>query len=247
MVFLDRPEAIEEKGGYVPGGILLWGRPGTARRSWPRPWPARPASPTCSSTPAPSSTCSWASASSRSRACSASCASWPALRQRHRVLRRGRLPRQPRLLAGGGGFGQFSEACGHPRRGKTTCAGCRPSRAVLQSSLEHASTTRATPRLAPDHDGRHGHGRRWRHAPGPAVGDVRPEEAQGLPQPVRPPPAGHEAQAPAQVPHPHHDGDEHARLARRGHAAPGRIDRIYKVGYPSKEGASAPTRATSPR
>ncbi len=38
------------------------GRPARARRSWPRRWPARPASPTCSSTPARSSTCSWASA-----------------------------------------------------------------------------------------------------------------------------------------------------------------------------------------
>src|SRR5215207_2647891 len=31
MVFLERPEAIEEKGGYVPGGILLWGPPGTGK------------------------------------------------------------------------------------------------------------------------------------------------------------------------------------------------------------------------
>ena len=31
MIFLDAPEAIEEKGGYVPGGILLWGPPGTGK------------------------------------------------------------------------------------------------------------------------------------------------------------------------------------------------------------------------
>ena len=31
MVFLDRPEEIEERGGYVPGGILLWGPPGTGK------------------------------------------------------------------------------------------------------------------------------------------------------------------------------------------------------------------------
>jgi cell division protease FtsH len=31
MVFLDDPESIEEKGGYVPGGILLWGPPGTGK------------------------------------------------------------------------------------------------------------------------------------------------------------------------------------------------------------------------
>ncbi len=31
MIFLESPEAIEEKGGYVPGGILLWGPPGTGK------------------------------------------------------------------------------------------------------------------------------------------------------------------------------------------------------------------------
>ncbi|HKY67772.1 MAG TPA: AAA family ATPase, partial [Acidimicrobiales bacterium] len=31
MLFLDRPDAIEAKGGYVPGGILLWGPPGTGK------------------------------------------------------------------------------------------------------------------------------------------------------------------------------------------------------------------------
>jgi cell division protease FtsH len=31
MVFLEAPEQIERKGGYVPGGILLWGPPGTGK------------------------------------------------------------------------------------------------------------------------------------------------------------------------------------------------------------------------
>jgi ATP-dependent Zn protease len=31
MLFLEDPETIEEKGGYVPGGILLWGPPGTGK------------------------------------------------------------------------------------------------------------------------------------------------------------------------------------------------------------------------
>jgi len=31
IIFLENPEAIEEKGGYVPGGILLWGPPGTGK------------------------------------------------------------------------------------------------------------------------------------------------------------------------------------------------------------------------
>ncbi|CAG4918067.1 MULTISPECIES: AAA family ATPase [Acidithrix] len=31
IIFLKDPDAIEEKGGYVPGGILLWGPPGTGK------------------------------------------------------------------------------------------------------------------------------------------------------------------------------------------------------------------------
>lgn len=31
VVFLEDPEAIESRGGYVPGGILLWGPPGTGK------------------------------------------------------------------------------------------------------------------------------------------------------------------------------------------------------------------------
>ncbi|WP_433373967.1 AAA family ATPase [Actinoplanes sp. CA-142083] len=31
IVHLENPEAIEAKGGYVPGGILLWGPPGTGK------------------------------------------------------------------------------------------------------------------------------------------------------------------------------------------------------------------------
>ena len=31
MIFLEAPEAIEDKGGYVPGGVLLWGPPGTGK------------------------------------------------------------------------------------------------------------------------------------------------------------------------------------------------------------------------
>ena len=31
LVFLEDPESIESRGGYVPGGILLWGPPGTGK------------------------------------------------------------------------------------------------------------------------------------------------------------------------------------------------------------------------
>ncbi len=31
IIFLEHPEIIEDRGGYVPGGILLWGPPGTGK------------------------------------------------------------------------------------------------------------------------------------------------------------------------------------------------------------------------
>jgi len=31
ILYLERPHEIEEKGGYVPGGLLLWGPPGTGK------------------------------------------------------------------------------------------------------------------------------------------------------------------------------------------------------------------------
>ena len=31
ILFLDKPQLIEERGGHVPGGILLWGPPGTGK------------------------------------------------------------------------------------------------------------------------------------------------------------------------------------------------------------------------
>ena len=31
IMFLEKPDEIERKGGYVPGGILLWGPPGTGK------------------------------------------------------------------------------------------------------------------------------------------------------------------------------------------------------------------------
>ena len=31
LMFLENPELVEKKGGYVPGGILLWGPPGTGK------------------------------------------------------------------------------------------------------------------------------------------------------------------------------------------------------------------------
>jgi len=31
LIFLENPDAIEDRGGYTPGGVLLWGPPGTGK------------------------------------------------------------------------------------------------------------------------------------------------------------------------------------------------------------------------
>ena len=31
MLYLEDPESIEDHGGFVPGGVLLWGPPGTGK------------------------------------------------------------------------------------------------------------------------------------------------------------------------------------------------------------------------
>jgi cell division protease FtsH len=31
ILFLEHPELVEDRGGYVPGGLLLWGPPGTGK------------------------------------------------------------------------------------------------------------------------------------------------------------------------------------------------------------------------
>lgn len=65
MMLLDRPEAIEERGGHVPSGILLWGPPGTGKTLMAEAVAGETGKPYVFVDPAPSPTCSWVSASSR--------------------------------------------------------------------------------------------------------------------------------------------------------------------------------------
>ncbi len=111
----------------------------------------------------------------------------PALRRRHRVLRRGRLPRQPRLdrrrrravrRHRPHGVGHL----GHRPPALAVAVVAAAGHAVVARGQRHRA--RPAPPHRADDDGRHGHGRRGRHAPGPALGDVGPEEAEGLPQPA---------------------------------------------------------------
>ena len=151
-----------------------------------------------------------------------------ALRRRDRVLRRGGRAGQPRLAGPGrrpGGARGMRAAARSPHAG---CHGfsylSEDTRSLLTRERDGAARpARGAGAAQPLRHGRRDERRRWRdgHAAGAAHRAVRPEEAARHPQPLGPARAGHAAQAAAQVPDPRHDGDEHARGAGRGAAAPG--------------------------
>ena len=58
-MFLERPEDIEDKGGYVPSGILLWGPPGTGKTLMAEAVAGETGRPFVFVSPARSSRCSW--------------------------------------------------------------------------------------------------------------------------------------------------------------------------------------------
>ena len=162
------------------------------------------------------------------------------------ILKVKRLFRKLRKLAlrYGGVIVFFDEADALGNRGALAQAAARPAAWAACHGFDHSVRRRpylsetALPRsrrprgaalpvgagspAAPVHHGRHGRRRRGHgHAAGPAHRALRAEEAARLPQPARAPRARHAAQAAAEVPHPRHDGDEHAGGPRRGAAAAG--------------------------
>ena len=222
------------------------GRRAPARRSWPRRSPARPASRSCSSIPAPSSTCSSGVG----------------------ILKVKSLFRKLRKLAlrYGGVIVFFDEADTLGNRGGSVAQG-RPSGRSCNEVLVQRTCCNGAPLRRPTHppgaamvapaasrpDGADVPARRLA-ASSWAPAWVAAAAAWARCRPCSPScPASrsraasstarcagvltHAAEAAAEVPHPRDDGDEHAR--RRSTQAllrPGRIDRIYKVGYPSTAG-----------
>ena len=66
IVFLERPQEIEAKGGYVPSGLLLWGPPGTGKTLMAEAVAGETGKPVrVRRSRRVHTTCSWASASSR--------------------------------------------------------------------------------------------------------------------------------------------------------------------------------------
>ena len=226
IMFLEKPDEIEKKGGYVPGGILLWGPPGTGKTLMAEAVAGETGRPYVFVDPG----------------------AFINMFMGVGILKVKSLFRKLRKLAlrYGGVIVFFDEADALGNRGslgQTAPGGARGC--GLSRSLPRAATGSPTcrrtparcsparrwrrrvtaPRSRPAQPLRHGwrdERRRW----GMGTPQALLTELSGLKKPrgilnrwaVRP---GHAAEAAAQVPDSRHDGDEHARGAGRGAAAAG--------------------------
>ena len=111
IVFLEKPEEIETKGGHVPGGILLWGPPGTGKTLMAEAVAGETGKPYVFVDPGglPEHVLRRRHPEGEVAVPQAAQAG-PAVRRRDRVLRRGRLARQP------GWFGRQDPVRSPPRR-----------------------------------------------------------------------------------------------------------------------------------
>ena len=207
MIFLEDPESIEEKGGYVPGGVLLWGPPGTGKTLMAQAVAGESARPFVFVEPG----------------------AFIQMFMGVGILKVKGLYRKLRRLAlrYGGVIVFFDEADSLGNRGQVAQGGfarCREHRSVVDDAglqrdqlplprwtepgAPGCASVRAPDDAAhlgrPLRDGRDG--RRWRRhgdAAGAPVRDVGPGEVtrpgEQVPQDAR-----HEAEAPAQVPDPAH-------------------------------------------
>ncbi len=230
MLFLEAPDAIEAKGGYVPGGLLLWGPPGTGKTLMAEAVAGETGKPYVFVDPG----------------------AFIQMFMGVGILKVKSLFRKLRKLAVryGGVIVFFDEADSLGSRGQLTEGGPSGARAsarrpspphhsrrargcngmsylsqdtaslLFRNSMEHS--TGDEPRrgvrnriIAGMGMGGGGDG----HPPGPADRAVGPEEAPRLHEPGGAAHPRHAAEAAAQVPDPGHDGHQHAPGPRRGPAA----------------------------
>ena len=122
IIFLEHPELVEERGGYVPGGLLLWGPPGTGKTLMAEAVAGETGKPYVFVDPG----CLHQHVHGRGHpqgqvALPQATAARAALWRRDRLLRRGRLAGQPR-----------HDDPGRPRRAARRCAPS-PTRAATGS------------------------------------------------------------------------------------------------------------------
>ena len=262
IVFLDRPKEIEDKGGYVPSGILLWGPPGTGKTLMAEAVAGETGKPFVFVEPG----------------------AFIQMFFGIGVMKVRRLFKKLRKLAlkHGGVIVFFDEADTLGNRGGAVAGGFRVdgtdearaydslfagacngshflstgARRVLHddvvASLAAGRTddSAAAPPARPvrRRARRRRHGRHGRLAPGDPHRDVRPQQAARLLQPRRARLPVHPAEEAAEVPHPHDHGDEHAAVARRRAAAPGpHRPHVPRRTTRTSTAGAAPSRATSPR
>ena len=233
IIFLEHPELVEDRGGYVPGGILLWGPPGTGKTLMAEAVAGETGKPYVFVDPG----------------------AFINMFMGVGILKVKSLFRKLRKLSlrYGGVIVFFDEADslgnrgiamgGAPGGGPTGATpapfatdGCHGfsylssdtqwllTRDAMRSDLAAASDEPRPPAEQADgrrHDERRHGRRRHGHPAGAADRAVGPEEAARVHQPGGAKGARHAAQAAAALPDPDHDGDQHAVDARRGAAAPG--------------------------
>ena len=96
IVLLERPDDIESRGGHVPSGILLWGPPGTGKTLMAEAVAGETGKPFVFVDPGAFNNMFFGVGILKVKGAVPQAASaGAALRRRHRLLRRGRLPRQP--------------------------------------------------------------------------------------------------------------------------------------------------------
>ena len=181
IVFLEKPEEIESKGGHVPGGILLWGPPGTGKTLMAEAVAGETGRPYVFVDPGAFQNMFFGVGILKVKSLFRKLRKLAlALRRRDRVLRRGRLARQPRRLGGQDARPRslHDDVFGAPPAATagTTCPR-RPVRTIFTTSLHSGSTADV-----PAPGGRQGRDRQpgdgwWRrrhgHAPGAADRAVR--------------------------------------------------------------------------
>ena len=224
IAFLEKPDEIEAKGGYIPGGILLWGPPGTGKTLMAEAIAGETGRPYVFVDPG----------------------AFINMFMGVGILKVKSLYRKLRKLSlrHGGVIVFFDEADSLGSRGNmgtptggmgasaqisahVSCNGFHYLSSLHPGGLDvglgpAGRVARPTSPIVdqPDHHGRDGRRRRHGHPPGPAHRDERTDQAarhqQQDSQAARLP-----AQAPTQVPNPPHPRYQHAQRPRRGHAAPG--------------------------
>ncbi len=230
IIFLRDPESIEQRGGYVPGGILLWGPPGTGKTLIAEAVAGETQNPFVFVDPG----------------------AFQAMFMGIGILKVKTLFRKVRklalryggvvvffdeadslgnrgALAGGGGLfpGRFSHPSGLDG---SLCNGMSYLSGGSASQLFSTMLRKDIPDEEPPRRSITGMMMGGMMGGGAGMGTLQAllSEMSGLTKPARrvqhASSAGRSVLRPraaAEVPNPHHDGDEHARLPRRGPPAPG--------------------------